>query len=115
VTIPIHHSRDSYTKQWLETLEKALRGWAAYLRMMLAHVMHLPCFKQDWATLTSVLQGLIAMDNCPNDSGSRKLCLHLLQVILLLVVVMQSLSIRSARQTARAATAACSCQTAKQA
>jgi len=68
----VHHTRDSYTKEWLDTLDKALRGWAAFLRLMLPHVMNLPCFASDWCTLMDVLQGLITMQNLPEDSASRK-------------------------------------------
>jgi hypothetical protein len=72
----VHHSRDSFAKEWLETLDKALRGWAAYLRVMLPHVMHLPCFDADWATLMDVLQGLVTMKNLPSDGASRKVREH---------------------------------------
>lgn len=70
--LPVHHTRDSYTKEWLDTLDKALRGWAAFLRLMLPHVMHLPCFAADWRTLMDVMHGLITMQNLPEDSASRK-------------------------------------------
>jgi hypothetical protein len=56
----------------METLEKALRGWAAYLKVMLIHVMHLPCFQEDWLTLIGVLKSLITMDHLPDDPRSRK-------------------------------------------
>jgi hypothetical protein len=70
--LTVHHSRDTFTKQWMETLEKALRGWAAYLKVMLIHVMHLPCFQEDWLTLIGVLKSLITMDHLPDDPRSRK-------------------------------------------
>lgn len=72
----VHHSRDTFTKQWVETLEKALRGWTAYLKVMLIHVMHLPCFKEDWLTLVRVLKSLITMEHLPDDPRTRKVSAH---------------------------------------
>jgi hypothetical protein len=59
-------------QQWLETLEKALRGWAAYLKAMLPRVMHLQCFERDWKRLMDVLKRLVAMEGLADDAGSRK-------------------------------------------
>ena len=59
-------------QQWLETLEKALRGWAAYLKARLLHVVYLPCFERDWRALMDVLRGLVAMQGLPDEPGSRK-------------------------------------------
>jgi hypothetical protein len=70
--VPVHHTRDSFTKEWLDTLDKALRGWATFLRPMLKSVMHLPCFRADWFTLMGVLQDLITMHTLPSNAGSRK-------------------------------------------
>lgn len=70
--VAVHHTRDTFTKEWLDTLDKALRGWTAFLRPMLKSVMHLPCFRADWLTLMGVLQDLITMHTLPSNAGSRK-------------------------------------------
>ena len=63
---------ESAAKQWLDTLDKALRGWTAYLQVMLPHVTHLACFEPDWHRLVHMLGELITMRHLEDTSGSRK-------------------------------------------
>jgi hypothetical protein len=71
-TLGIQATGDLASQQWLETLEKALRGWAAYLKAILPHVVRLECFERDWARLMEVLAALAAMEGLPDETGSRK-------------------------------------------
>ena len=70
----MHHSADSDAKRWLETLEKAIKGWSAYLRGSLAAVLRLPSFESDWSSLMTVLEELICMTALPSDSSGKKVC-----------------------------------------
>lgn len=66
---------DSGTEeQWLETLEKALRGWSAYLKVTLPHVTHLACFEADWHRLVHVLAALLSMEGLSDSASTRKVC-----------------------------------------
>lgn len=71
---------DSGAQQWLETLEKALRGCTAYLRAALPRVMHLPGCARDWARLMHVLTALVAMEGLPAEGGSRRVRVLLCQL-----------------------------------
>lgn len=72
IPMQVHHSRDSASKQWLETLEKALKGWSVYLRGTLRAMLPLQDFANDWAALMAMLQDLGTMHLVPSDSSGQK-------------------------------------------